>query len=122
MGRKQLQQTSVFPARIRMTEPVWRHIVETNHRNDEKDPVQQQLVRLIHENPHAKERILVTGDDATLDCLRDWCADMVVDGTAMENNGQPVAGNTLRKEAARVIDLIDKYDAKMMGVTRVFRS
>jgi hypothetical protein len=108
------------PARIRMSEPVWHDIAQTV-RPDGKDAVQKQLDRLIHYNPSAHERILVTSDDDVIDLLRDWCAEMIVEGNKMQSSRQWIEGQTLRREARRVIDLIDRHDAKLMSAAEGLR-
>ncbi len=121
MDRKTLRRTSAFQARIRMSEPVWRFITTNKNDNGEVDPLQVHLARLVHDNPEAKERILVTGDEDELDLLRDWCARMIAEGVLMRSNGKKIAGATLASEASRVVDLIDRYDHKLQEAVRVLK-
>lgn len=122
INRQQLQHTSVFQARIRMSEPVWRYIIENKNPPDQgRDLLQCKLDRLVRENPDAHDRILVTGDDDVLDLLRDWCARIVADKPRLLSAGRRTHCEALCKEASRVVDLIDKHDAKMMEAARTFR-
>lgn len=121
MSRQQLQRTSAFQARIRMSEPVWRFIIENKNPPDlGRDLLQCKLDRLVRENPDARDRILVTGDDNVLDLLRDWCARIIAEKPKLLSAGQKIRAQTLCTEAGRVIGLLDRHDAKMMQIDRSF--
>lgn len=113
-------QSSLGQARIRISEPVWRYIVGHSHPPAEgRDLLQCKLDRLVHENPDATERILVTHDQDLVDLLRDWCAWMLADA-ALLRRARPIEAGVLAKEANRTIALIDRYDNRMMEADRVF--
>lgn len=120
-GRVRVSQSSLYTARIKMNESVWRYIVNTKlGRERGRDQVQCKLDQLVRENPDARARILVTNDEDVVDQLRDWCARMLAAAVDMRRQGRDIEGATLTRDTNRVIAAIDNHDNKIIEANRIF--